>query len=150
MAIYWPTPGLKGRTFKLCVLIRWDNNLCVRSSSLRSVNLFVSWYFEPSQPQRITSGLKQTSICLSFTLHTSQQTTNSLKTTISPNTTLHMTEHTQNVKHKISSVSPLLKRYWELCYTSVYDVVYLCTVFFHYFFSYTDMTNKNKPIKKNE
>ena len=27
----------------------------------------VSWYFEPSQPQRITSGLKQTSICLLFT-----------------------------------------------------------------------------------
>ena len=24
MAIYWPTPGLKGRTFKLCVLTRWD------------------------------------------------------------------------------------------------------------------------------
>ena len=34
-------------------------------------------YFEPSQPQRITSGLKQTSICLLFTLHTSHQTTNS-------------------------------------------------------------------------
>ena len=24
MAIYWPTPGFKGRTFKLCVLNRWD------------------------------------------------------------------------------------------------------------------------------
>ena len=35
MAIYWPTPGLKGRTFKLCVLTRWDFNFCVRSSSLR-------------------------------------------------------------------------------------------------------------------
>ena len=34
-----------------------------------------TWYFEPSQPQRITSGLKQTSICLLFTLHTSHQTT---------------------------------------------------------------------------
>ena len=33
----------------------------------------VSWYFEPSQPQRITSELKQTSICLLFTLHTSHQ-----------------------------------------------------------------------------
>ena len=38
-------------------------------------------YFEPSQPQKITSGLKQTSICLLFTLHTSHQTTNSLKPT---------------------------------------------------------------------
>ena len=41
----------------------------------------VSWYFEPSQPQRITSGLKQTSIHLLFTLHTSHQTTNRPKTT---------------------------------------------------------------------
>ena len=24
MAIYWPSPGFKGRTFKLCVLTRWD------------------------------------------------------------------------------------------------------------------------------
>ena len=36
MAIYWPTPGFKGRTFKLCVLIRWGFNFCVRSSPLRT------------------------------------------------------------------------------------------------------------------
>ena len=35
MAIYWPTPGLKGRTFKLCVLTKWDFNFCIRSSPLR-------------------------------------------------------------------------------------------------------------------
>ena len=35
MAIYWPTPGFKGRTFKLCVLTGWDFNFCVRSSPLR-------------------------------------------------------------------------------------------------------------------
>ena len=35
MAIYWPTPDFKGRTFKLCVLTRWDFNFCVRSSPLR-------------------------------------------------------------------------------------------------------------------
>ena len=35
MAIYWPTPGFKGRTFKLCGLIRWDYNFCVRSSPRR-------------------------------------------------------------------------------------------------------------------
>ena len=34
MATYWPTPGSKGRTFKLCVLNRWDFNFCVRSSPL--------------------------------------------------------------------------------------------------------------------
>ena len=35
MAIYWPTASFKGRTFKLCVLNRWDFNFCVRSSPLR-------------------------------------------------------------------------------------------------------------------
>ena len=39
MAIYWPTPGFKGRTFKLSVLIRWDFNFCVRSSPLREERL---------------------------------------------------------------------------------------------------------------
>ena len=34
MAIYLPTPGFKGRTFKLCVLTRWDLNFCVCSSPL--------------------------------------------------------------------------------------------------------------------
>ena len=33
--LYWPTPGFKRRTFKLCVLNRWDFNFCVRSSRLR-------------------------------------------------------------------------------------------------------------------
>ena len=36
MAIYWPTPGCKGRTFKLCVLKKWDFNFCIRSSPLIS------------------------------------------------------------------------------------------------------------------
>ena len=35
MAIYWPTQGFKGRTFKLCVLTRWDFNFYVRSFPLR-------------------------------------------------------------------------------------------------------------------
>ena len=35
MAIYWPTPRSKVRTVKFCVLIRWDFNFCVRSSTLR-------------------------------------------------------------------------------------------------------------------
>ena len=34
MAIYWSTPGFKGRTFKLCVLTRWDFNICIHSSPL--------------------------------------------------------------------------------------------------------------------
>ena len=35
MATYQPTPGFKGRTFKLCVLTRWDCNFSVSSSPLR-------------------------------------------------------------------------------------------------------------------
>ena len=35
MAIYLPTPGFKGRAFKLYVLTRWDFNFCIRSSPLR-------------------------------------------------------------------------------------------------------------------
>ena len=35
MAVYWPTPGYKGRTFKLCVLTRLNFNFCIRSSPLR-------------------------------------------------------------------------------------------------------------------
>ena len=31
----WPTLGFKGRTFKLCVLARWDFIFCIRSSPLR-------------------------------------------------------------------------------------------------------------------
>ena len=56
-------------------------------------SLLVSWYFEPSQPQRITSGLKQTSICLPFTLHTSHQTTDSLKTTKSVLTQVYLKQN---------------------------------------------------------
>ena len=38
VAVYWPTRGFKGRTFQLCVLIRWDFNFCVRSGTLISVS----------------------------------------------------------------------------------------------------------------
>ena len=39
MAVYCPTPGFKGRTFKFCVLIRWDFNFCVRSSPLQRTKI---------------------------------------------------------------------------------------------------------------
>ena len=42
MAIYWPTPGFKGRVFELCVLNRLDFNFSVRSSPLREL------FFTPS------------------------------------------------------------------------------------------------------
>ena len=47
MAIYCPTPGFKGRTFKLRVLTRWDFNFCVRSSLLRGVRLNHRRFFAP-------------------------------------------------------------------------------------------------------
>ena len=43
MAIYWPTPGFKRRTFKLCVLTRWDFNFCVRSPLLRGLVFRSCW-----------------------------------------------------------------------------------------------------------
>ena len=63
-----------------------------------------SWHFEPSQPQRITSGLKQTSICLPFTqvsyLHKSSNHIFPKKHKISPDTNLQITKHTQTSNTK--------------------------------------------------
>ena len=55
-----------------------------------TVSWLVGWYFEPSQPQRITSGAKKTSVCLLFTLYTNYQTTNFLKPTKSVLTQINM------------------------------------------------------------
>ena len=57
----------------------WDENVLVSNKRHEILQKLVSGYFELSEPQRITSGLKQTSICPLFTLHTNHQTTNSLK-----------------------------------------------------------------------
>ena len=59
----------------------------------------VCWHFEPCHPQRITSGLKQTSTCLLFTHHTSHQTINYLKTTKSVLT--HATEEEENTQQRM-------------------------------------------------
>ena len=39
MAMYWPTPGFKGRMFKLCVLTRWDFNFCTCSSPMQGLSM---------------------------------------------------------------------------------------------------------------
>ena len=58
-----------------------------REYSRRLVSELVIWYFEPSQTQRITSGLKLTSICLLFnSAHKSSNYTFSNKHKISPDT----------------------------------------------------------------
>ena len=54
----------------------------------------VSWYFEASQPQRITSALNQTSMCLLFTLHTRHQTTNFPNTIKSVPTQIYIKQDT--------------------------------------------------------
>ena len=93
------------------------------------VTFLVSWYFEPSQPQRITTRLKY-SICLLFTLQTSHQTTNYPKTTKSVLTQTHTKQTTtttkSNIKHKIleelvPSVSPLSKKYIRLRHAGIVD-----------------------------
>ena len=50
----------------------------------------VTWYSEPSQPQWITPGIKQTSICPLFTMQTSHQTSKSPKTTKSVSTQIYI------------------------------------------------------------
>ena len=71
---------------------------------------------EPSQPERITSGLQQTSICLSFTRHTSLQTTNSPKITESVPTQIYIKQkthkrQTQNVRRiNLFGIAPVKKK----------------------------------------
>ena len=81
-------------------------------------NLLVSWYFEPSQPQRITSELKQTSVCLLFTLRSSKHKFPK-NHKISPDTNLQKTNHTQTsntifFKELVRPVSPPLKTHLRL------------------------------------
>ena len=73
----------------------------------------VIYNFEPSQPQRITSGLK-TNFSLSLTtLHTSNQTTDSPKPP-KPALTQIYTKHTQTpnkfFEELVHSILPLLKK----------------------------------------
>ena len=63
MAIYWPTPGFKGKTFKPCALTRWDFNFCVHSSPLRDMERCKSFlslqliYTESQDPSPIMISL---------------------------------------------------------------------------------------------
>ena len=71
-------------------------------SSTRGDGQLVSWYFEPSQPQRITSGLKTNLICLLVILHTSHRTINSQKSTKSVSTQITQDIHIQTQNTKFS------------------------------------------------
>ena len=69
----------------------------------------VSWYSELSQPQRVTSGLKQTSVCLLFTLDTSSNQKTKQKSLenykISSDTDLQKTKHTQTSMLECSTLA---------------------------------------------
>ena len=101
-----------------------ESNLNQKTNSVRSpeipaqdlfFSLLVCWYFEPSQPQQITSGLKQTSISLLFTLHTCLQTTNYPKTTKSVLSQIYIKQSIHKYQTKFSknypfSIAPVKKK----------------------------------------
>ena len=87
----------------------------------------VTCYFEPSQPQRITSRLK-TMFNLSPIYSARKSSNRKLSKThkISPDTNLHKTKHTKSIEHKIfeelvPSVSPLSKKHLRLGHAGVVD-----------------------------
>ena len=71
------------------------------------VSQLVSWYFEPSQPQRVTSWLK-TMFNLS-PIYSARKSSNhklSINHKISHDTNLHKTKHTQTSDKKCPRISP--------------------------------------------
>ena len=64
---------------------------------------FVSWYFEPSEPQRITSGLKTNfNLSASYSAHNSSNHKFSKIYKVSPDTNLYETKLTYtDIKHNI-------------------------------------------------
>ena len=70
MAIYWPSPGFKGRTSKPCFLNRWDFNFCVRSSPLqdftgrRIIKHLFTCFLCPALLLRYYFVLEQKHLCL--------------------------------------------------------------------------------------
>ncbi len=74
-----------------------------RMQTFRGVSQLVSWYFEPSQPQRVTSWLK-TMFNLS-SIYSARKSSNhklSINHKISHDTNLHKTKHTQTSDTKLS------------------------------------------------
>ena len=72
MARYWPTPGFKGRTFKLCVFIRWDLNFCVRSSPQRGPRQYFFGFLSRRQ-NKIKRNEKRSSDSTLHKIHTVQK-----------------------------------------------------------------------------
>ena len=68
MALYWPTPGFKGRMFKRCVLTRWDFSFCVCSSSLRGAHTERRAHTQTQHIVRVLLNLPWLAKCLSRSL----------------------------------------------------------------------------------
>ena len=70
-----------------------------KADSFRTTSQLISWYFEPSQAQRITSGLKQTKTNFNlspiYSAHKSSNYKFPKNHKTSPNTNVHETKHTQ-------------------------------------------------------
>ena len=95
MAIYWLTPGFKGRTVQLCVLTGWDFNFYVRSSPKRGTLLRTQSYHrisllnlrwvaccqECSVPNSYLSGLSSLIPPSIFFLHIKWRVTRTLNST---------------------------------------------------------------------
>ncbi|WP_419582467.1 hypothetical protein, partial [Thiolapillus sp.] len=74
-----------------------------QQEEIRGNFFLVSWYFEPSQPQRVTSWLK-TMFNLS-SIYSARKSSNhklSINHKISHDTNLHKTKHTQTSDTKLS------------------------------------------------
>ena len=89
--------------------------------------MIVSWYFEPSHPQRITSQLK--TMFNPSSIYSARKSSNnklSKNHKIGPDTKLHKTKHTQTsnkilFEEFVSSVSPLLKKHIRLGHAGIVD-----------------------------
>ena len=101
--------------------------------------LLVSWYFEPSHLQRITSQLKTMfNLAAIYSAHKSTNHKLSINPKIRHDPNLHKTKHTvyTNIGHKIFKelvplVSPLLKKYIRLAHSFILTIpsIYLYQIF---------------------
>ena len=113
---------------------QWQVQQCTNTAVTR---LFC-WYFEPSQPQRITSGLKQTSICLPiYYAHKSSNHKFSKNHKISPGTNLHNPK-TCNRNRKLH----------QNCWQLYPDTVEIGDCLKGPYYEWTDLKNNNNKQKK--
>ena len=86
-----------------CIVLHFiEKALPIRSEQCQNTKL-VSWYFEPSQPQKVTSWLK--TMFNPSSIYSARKSSNhklSINHKISHDTNLHKTKHTQTSDTKLS------------------------------------------------